>query len=85
MTECIYTIKSAYGLHARPAGQLVRLVKPYASTVTMLLGENSCDMRRLMALMAMGVKQGDTITIRAEGEDEAACIAELSRFLAENV
>ena len=42
-------------------------------------------LRKLMALMGMGVKQGDTVTIKVEGDDEAACAEAIQKFLSENV
>ncbi len=85
MKEFQYTIKDACGIHARPAGLLVKLVKGFASSATLEKNGKSCDMRKLMALMGMGVKQGDTITIKVEGEDEAAAAEALEKFLTENV
>ena len=61
MKEFQYTIKDACGIHARPAGLLVKTVKGFASTATLEKDGKSCDMRKLMALMGMGVKQGETI------------------------
>ena len=45
----------------------------------------SCDMRKLMALMGMGVKQGETVTIKVEGDDEEAAAEAIQKFLSENV
>lgn len=42
-------------------------------------------MRKLMAVMGMGIRQGETITVTAEGEDEAAAIEAVEKFLTENV
>ena len=61
MKEFQYTVKDACGIHARPAGLLVKTVKGFASTATLEKDGKSCDMRKLMALMGMGVKQGETI------------------------
>ena len=72
MKEFQYTIKDACGIHARPAGLLVKTVKGFASTATLEKDGKSCDMRKLMALMGMGVKQGETITVKVEGDDEEA-------------
>ena len=85
MKQFDYTITDALGIHARPAGLLAKEAKKFESVCTITKGDATKKLTQLMMLMSMGVKQGDTITIRAEGEDEAACIAELSRFLAENV
>lgn len=43
------------------------------------------DLRKLMALMGMGVKQGDTVTVKVEGDDEAAVAEAIQKFLTENV
>lgn len=85
MKEVQYTIQDACGIHARPAGMLVKLVKGYASIATLEKGDKSCDLRKLMALMGMGVKQGDTITVKVEGDDEAAAAEAIQKFLSENV
>ena len=85
MKEFQYTVKDACGIHARPAGLLVKTVKGFASSVTLEKDGKSCDMRKLMALMGMGVKQGETVTIKVEGDDEEAAAAAVQKFLTENV
>ncbi len=85
MKEFQYTVKDACGIHARPAGLLVKTVKGFASTATLEKDGKSCDMRKLMALMGMGVKQGETITIKVEGDDEEVAAAAIQKFLTENV
>ena len=52
MKEFQYTVKDACGIHARPAGLLVKTVKGFASSATLEKDGKSCDMRKLMALMA---------------------------------
>ena len=85
MKQFQYTIKDELGVHARPAGLLVKLVKGYASTATLEKDGKTCDLRKLMALMGMGVKQGDTVTVKVEGDDEAAAAEAIQKFLSENV
>ena len=63
----------------------VKTVKGFASSVTLEKDGKSCDMRKLMALMGMGVKQGETVTIKVEGDDEEAAAAAVQKFLTENV
>ena len=82
MKEFQYTVKDACGIHARPAGLLVKVAKGFASTATLEKGGKTCDLRKLMALMGMGVKQ---VTIKVEGDDEAACAEAIQKFLSENV
>ena len=59
--------------------------KGFASTATLEKDGKSCDMRKLMALMGMGVKQGETVTVKVEGDDEEAAAAAIQKFLTENV
>ena len=85
MKEFTYTIKEPVGIHARPAGLLVKVVKGFSSTATLEKNGKTCDLRKLMALMGMGVKQGETVTVKVEGEDEEAAAAAIQQFLTENV
>ena len=85
MKDRQYTVKDACGIHARPAGLLVKVVKGFSSTATLEKNGKTCDLRKLMALMGMGVKQGETVTVKVEGEDEEAAAAAIQQFLTENV
>lgn len=69
MAEFQYVIKNEAGLHARPAGQLVRLVKETDCAVTIEKDGRSVDAGRLMALMSLGVKKGDEITVVADDDE----------------
>ena len=70
-----YTITDPVGIHARPAGVLVKEIKKYASAVTVTKGEKSVNALKLMALMGMGIKQGDTVKVTVEGADEDTAAA----------
>jgi phosphocarrier, HPr family len=83
MKEFTYTITDPNGIHARPAGLLVKQLKAFKSTVTIFKGDKNVDMKKLLALMGLGVKQGDAVAIKVEGEDEEACAAALEKFLKE--
>ena len=85
MKQFTYTIKDELGVHARPAGLLVKLAKKYASKVTIEKNGKTCDMRKLMAVMGMGVKHGDTVTISIDGTDEETAFAELQTFFQQNL
>ena len=85
MKQFQYTIKDELGVHARPAGLLVKLAKQYTSAITIEKNGKTCDMRKLMAVMGLGIKQGETITVTVEGEDETVAAEEIAAFLNENV
>ncbi len=75
MQEFKYVVKDELGIHARPAGVLAKKAKEFTSVVTIRKGEKSVEMRKLMALMALGVKCGEEVTVSAEGEDENEAVA----------
>lgn len=85
MKSFSYEIKDAVGIHARPAGLLVKEAKGFRSKTLLQKGEKSADLTKLMALMSLGVKCGDTVTVSAEGPDEDAAIAVLEAFFKQNL
>lgn len=86
MKQFQYTITDPTGLHARPAGLLVKAAKALDSTVTIeKIGGKSAAATKLMAVMGLGVKGGDTISVTVEGGDEAASAAAMEQFLKENL
>ena len=85
MKSFTYVIKDELGIHARPAGLLVKEVKQFASAITLECGEKKAAAKGLMAVMAMGVKQGNEVTVTAEGEDEDAAIEAIQAFFEANL
>ena len=86
MKEFVYTITDPLGIHARPAGLLVRAIKGLDSTVTITKADGkSAGGSKLMAIMGLGIKHGDTITVTVEGANEEADAAVLEKFFQENV
>ena len=83
MKEISFVINDPNGIHARPAGLLVKALKGFESSVTVFKGDKSVDMKKLLALMGMGIKQGDSITVRIEGADEEKCAEALLKELKE--
>ena len=69
-----YTIKDELGIHARPAGLLVKEAKKYESECTITKDGKTKKLTQLMMLMSLGVKQGETVTVTAEGADEDTAI-----------
>lgn len=80
-----YTIKDELGIHARPAGLLVKEVKKYESECTITKDGKTKKLTQLMMLMSLGVKQGETVTVTAEGADEDAAIEGLKEFFETNL
>ena len=85
MKEFKHVINDPMGLHARPAGMLVKACAGYASTITINAPTGKADAKRLMGIMRLAAKQGMELTIAVEGADEEKAAAELQAFLAENL
>ena len=80
-----YTITDNQGIHARPAGALVKLVKDMDSKVTIKNGDKTANAARSLAIMSLGAKFGQTVKIVVEGGDEAGNLAKIEAFMKENL
>ncbi|MBO5364225.1 MAG: HPr family phosphocarrier protein [Clostridia bacterium] len=85
MREFTYTIQDADGIHARPAGLLVKEAGKYQSSITLCCGEKTGDAKRIFSVMALGVKCGQTLRVTAEGADEETAAVSLEQFFKENL
>ena len=85
MKEFTYVITDPEGIHARPAGELVKAAKEYTSAISVIKDGKKVDAKKLFGLMGLGVKQGMEITVQVEGEDEETAAASLETFLKENL
>ena len=83
MKQFNYTIKDEVGIHARPAGMLAKTAKGFQSEILIEKDGKSVNATKLMMLMGMGIKCGDTVTIT--GEDEEAACSAMQDFFAANL
>ena len=80
-----YTITDPEGIQARPAGMLVKEAGKFACKVTMTKDGKEVGAKKLFSVMGLGVKQGQTVTITVDGEDEEAAFSALETFFKENL
>lgn len=80
-----YVIKDEVGIHARPAGMLVKEAKKFESTITITKEGKSAEAKKLMALMSLGVKCGETVEIKVEGQDEEQALEAMKTFFDANL
>ena len=85
MQQFDYTISDPMGLHARPAGQLVRRAAAFKSRVTIRRGDREADCTRLLRVMALCAAAGETVTFTVDGEDEQAACEAMRVFCAESL
>lgn len=86
MKQINYTITDPLGIHARPAGLLAKAAKIFPDTaITIAKGDKEVKATQLMKLMGLGVKEGDVITVTADGASEENAIEVMYNTLAENL
>ena len=86
MKKFEYTVKESNGIHARPAGLLVKAAKELDSTITLEnVAGKAAAATKLMAVMGLGIKQGETVTVTVEGGDEEASATAMKKFFNENL
>lgn len=85
MKEFKYVITDNEGIHARPAGELVKLAKTFESSIKMIKEGKTGDCKKIFTIMGLGAKKGHEITIQVEGADEDAAYEAVQTFLQENL
>lgn len=85
MKEFKYTITDPEGIHARPAGELVKAAKQFTSTIKLAKDGKSGDCKKIFGIMGLAVKNGQEVTLTFEGEDEEAAYEAVSQFMKENM
>ena len=80
MKEFSYTIKDEIGIHARPAGLLVKEAAKFKSQIMLIKGDKSTEAKKLFGVMGLGVKCGEEVKIRVEGEDEQEAASAMEEF-----
>ena len=80
-----YTITDSQGIHARPAGLLVKEASKYASDIKVSFNEKSGDAKRLFSIMGLGIKCGNKITVTIDGADEEIAVSAMKDFLEKNL
>ncbi len=86
MKQFQYTITDPMGIHARPAGLLVKAAKALDSTITIAKEDGSSAVAtKLMAVMGLAVKPGNTVTVTVEGGNEETNAAAMEQFFKDNL
>ena len=85
MKTLSYTIKDEQGIHARPAGELVKAAKGFACEIKIGKGGNMVDAKKIFGIMGLGAKKDHEVTFTFEGADEEAACEAVSKFMQENL
>jgi phosphocarrier protein len=85
MKQISYVITDPEGIHARPAGLLVKEANQFASSITIKKNDKEADAKRIFAVMGLAAKKDETIHVTAEGSDEEDAITAMKNFLTNNL
>ncbi len=80
-----YTVTDDAGIHARPAGALIKMVRDSGCDVAIKKDGKTADGKKIFTVMALGVKCGDTVTVEISGEDEQILAEKIQAFMQENL
>lgn len=80
-----YVIKDELGIHARPAGLLVKEAGKLGSKVTIEKGSKKGDAKKIFGIMSLGVKHNDEITVTVEGDTEKEDAEVIKAFFENNL
>ncbi len=75
------TIQISNGLEARPIAMLVQVASQFESEIYVESGKKKVNAKSIMGMMTLGLDAGDSVTITANGEDEAEAMDRIEGYL----
>ncbi len=84
MEKIKFVFNDEAGLHARPAGNLVKIASKFESSILIKKNGNYASAKGLFGVMGLSVRKGDNVEIEIEGDDENQAKKSIEKFLEEN-
>jgi len=81
MTEKKVLLSNETGMHARPAGQFVKLAQKYQSQVSLVFGEKKANGKSVMSLLTLGLQKDSEFLLQVDGADESEALAALVQLV----
>ncbi len=76
------TIQNNVGLHARPATFFIQKANSYKASIWVEKGDRRVNAKSLLGVLSLGIVKGMTVTLIADGTDEAEALSGLSDLIA---
>lgn len=77
----IVTVTSPHGLHARPAAEFVESARGFESNLQILAADKQGNCKSLISVLKLGISQGTSVTLEADGDDEEQAVEALASLL----
>jgi len=77
-----FRISNRLGLHARPSAQLTQVAGKFASEVYIAKNGRRVNAKSIMGVMMLAAGPGSTVTVDAEGPDEAQAMEAIGALIA---
>jgi phosphoenolpyruvate-protein phosphotransferase len=74
-------VSAAHGIHARPAARIAATLRPFLSEVSLTRGDGVANARSTVALLGLGVTNGDKVTVRGTGPDARAAVDSVAELI----
>jgi phosphocarrier protein len=81
MPERDVTLENEVGLHARPAAVFSKAAARFSSTVTVVKSGAEANAKSVLSVLKLDIQKGESVTIRAEGQDEEEALTELVKLV----
>ncbi|MBQ7363919.1 MAG: HPr family phosphocarrier protein [Clostridia bacterium] len=75
------TIKNSVGLHARPATFFIQKANSYKCSIWVEKEDCRVNAKSLLGVLSLGISKGTSITIIADGADEAEAVRGLTQLI----
>ncbi|MBO5981805.1 MAG: HPr family phosphocarrier protein [Clostridia bacterium] len=75
------TLVNSVGLHARPATFFIQKANSYRCSVWIENNSRRANAKSLLGVLSLGVRQGDSVTLIADGIDENEAIEGLCSLI----
>ena len=81
MPEQDVTVTNEVGLHARPAAEFAKKAASFSCEVKVIKDGEEANAKSILSVLKLDVREGDTITVRTEGDGGDEALAEIVSFV----
>lgn len=81
ISQDVVTVNHRFGLHAQTATTFLVVANQFESTIWIEKGDHRANAKSLLGIISLGIVQGTTISLIADGTDAETAVAELKELI----